>query len=191
MSEANAELTELFRDEATQRLNQMDAALLAVESGEQDAESVGALFRHAHTIKGAASMLGFDDIAALAHAAEDVLAVVRDSGAFPPDLAALLLRVTGALRAMLGGAAEPIDELMADLAATRATLSDGQAAGEAPAPDAPEVPVRQPRAPHELGTPQGLRVPAEKLDHLLNVTAEIMEYRSRLTHELGKERLLS
>lgn len=36
-----------------------------------------------------------------------------------------------------------------------------------------------------------LRVPAEKLDHLLDVTAEIMEYRSRLTHTLGQEQLLS
>jgi two-component system, chemotaxis family, sensor kinase CheA len=192
VSGADAELTELFRDEATQRLNQMDAALLAVESGGQDAESVGALFRHAHTIKGAAGMLGFDDIAVLAHAAEDVLAVVRDTAAFPPDLATLLLRATGALRAMVGGAAEPIDDLVSDLAASRATLSDGRAAaGEAQAPDAPEAPLPQPRAPQDAGTPQGLRVPAEKLDHLLNVTAEIMEYRSRLTHELGKARLLS
>jgi two-component system chemotaxis sensor kinase CheA len=36
-----------------------------------------------------------------------------------------------------------------------------------------------------------LRVPAEKLDHLLDVTAEIMQYRSRLTHTLGQEQLLS
>jgi two-component system, chemotaxis family, sensor kinase CheA len=192
VSDTNTELTELFRDEATQRLNQMDATLLAVESGEQDAEAVGALFRHAHTIKGAAAMLGFDDTAALAHAAEDVLAGVRDAGAFPPDLATLLLRVTAALRAMVGGAAEPVDELVADLAASRARLPAGQAAaGEAPAPDATEVPVPPPRAPHDTGARQGLRVPAEKLDHLLDVTAEIMEYRSRLTHELGKARLLS
>jgi two-component system, chemotaxis family, sensor kinase CheA len=192
VSETNTELTELFRDEATQRLNQMDVSLLAVESGEQDAQAVASLFRHAHTIKGAAAMLGFEDIAALAHAAEDVMAGVRDTASFPPDLATLLLRVTGALRAMVGGAAEPIDGLLADLAASGARLSAGQAAaGEAPAPDAPEAPVPQPRAPDDTGARQGLRVPAEKLDHLLDVTAEIMEYRSRLTHELGKARLLS
>jgi two-component system, chemotaxis family, sensor kinase CheA len=191
VSGANTELTDLFRDEATQRLNQMDAALLAVESGEQDAESVGSLFRHAHTIKGAAAMLGFDDIAALGHAAEDVLAVVRDTADFPPDLATLLLRVTAALRALVGGAAEPIDDLVSDLAASRAALPVDQAAPEqAPAQDAPEVRVPQ-RVPHDAGARQGLRVPAEKLDHLLDVTGEIMEYRSRLTHQLGKVRLLS
>ncbi len=34
-----------------------------------------------------------------------------------------------------------------------------------------------------------LRVPAKKLDHLLDVTAEILEYRSRLEHALGHQQL--
>ena len=55
----------------------MDTALLAVESGAAGAETIDSLFRNAHTIKGAAGMLGFDDVRALAHAAEDVLASVR------------------------------------------------------------------------------------------------------------------
>ena len=63
-------------------------------------------------------MLGFDDIRAVAHAAEDVLAGVRDAGAFPPGLAALLLRATAALRAQVTGAGEPVDDLIDDLAAT-------------------------------------------------------------------------
>jgi two-component system chemotaxis sensor kinase CheA len=36
-----------------------------------------------------------------------------------------------------------------------------------------------------------LRVPAAQLDHLLDVTAEVLEYRSRLTHTLGREQLMS
>ena len=197
MSGVDTELVDLFRDEATQRLDEMDTALLAVESGDRDAESVGSLFRHAHTIKGAAAMLGFDDIRTLAHAAEDVLEVVRDTGAFPPDLATLLLRVTAALRSMVAGGAEPIDALVSDLAASRAALPEGRVAAAgtesvpAAGPPVPSVPVPQARAPDDAGIRQGLRVPAEKFDHLLDVTAEIMEYRSRLTHELGKERLLS
>jgi two-component system, chemotaxis family, sensor kinase CheA len=41
------------------------------------------------------------------------------------------------------------------------------------------------------GTQQTLRVPATKLDHLLDLTAEIVEDRSRLTHTLSQEELLS
>lgn len=220
MSEAAADLMGLFRDEAMQRLDQMDTELLAIESGDADAESVGSLFRHAHTIKGGAGMLGFDDIRALAHAAEDVLAQVRETGVFPPDLAAPLLRATAALRAMVSGSAEPIGELLSDLAATRAALA-GEGEGDPgeneperasppetaspqqtsspPGPPVPSAPAAQSRAPGPqspardatAGAERVLRVPAEKLDDLLDVTAEIMEYRSRLTHTLGQERLLS
>ncbi|MGI8450760.1 MAG: Hpt domain-containing protein, partial [Streptosporangiaceae bacterium] len=69
MSDPDADLTELFRDESAERLDQMDTALLAVESGAAGTETIDSLFRNAHTIKGAAGMLGFDDVRALAHAA--------------------------------------------------------------------------------------------------------------------------
>ena len=92
--------TDIFRDEATERLDRMDEALLAIESGQGDADAVDSLFRDAHTIKGAAGMLGLDDIRTLAHAAEDVLAgVARRREPSRPELAAPLLRVTDALRA--------------------------------------------------------------------------------------------
>jgi two-component system, chemotaxis family, sensor kinase CheA len=223
VSEAAADLTGLFRDEARQRLDQMDTELLAIESGHADAESVGSLFRHAHTIKGAAGMLGFDDIRALAHAAEDVLAQVRETGIFPPDLAAPLLRTTAALRAMVSGSPEPIGDLLSDLAASRAALAgegdpgendppenepeqpsppetaSPQQTGSPPGPPVPSAPAAQSRAvgPQSpardatAGAERVLRVPAEKLDDLLDVTAEIMEYRSRLTHTLGQEQMLS
>jgi len=218
VSEAAADLMGLFRDEARQRLDQMDTELLAIESGDADAESVGSLFRHAHTIKGGAGMLGFDDIRALAHAAEDVLAQVRETGVFPPDLAAPLLRATAALRAMVSGSPEPIGGLLSDLAASRAAFAgegdpgeneperasppetaSPQQTGSPPGPPVPSAPAAQSRAPgpqspardSTAGADRVLRVPAEKLDDLLDVTAEIMEYRSRLTHALGQERLLS
>jgi two-component system, chemotaxis family, sensor kinase CheA len=216
VSEAGADLTALFRDEAMQRLDQMDTELLAIESGDANAESIGSLFRQAHTIKGAAAMLGFDDIRALAHAAEDVLAQAREAGVFPPDLAAPLLRATAGLRAMVSGSPEPIGDLLSDLAASRAALAGEGGPGEnepeqvsppEPAgPQQPSAPPRPPPAPVAQVSASGpedpgreataaaervLRVPAGKLDHLIDVTAEIMEYRSRLTHALGQERLLS
>jgi two-component system, chemotaxis family, sensor kinase CheA len=201
MSEAAADLTALFRDEAMQRLDQMDTELLAIESGDGDAEAVGSLFRNAHTIKGAAAMLGFDDVRALAHAAEDVLEQVRESGAFPPDLAPPLLRATAALRAMVSGSEEPIGDLLSDLAAARAALAGGQAGApaaidsdddEPEADGAAPVPEADGPAPDVTAEVQHtLRIPAGKFDHLLDVTAEIMEYRSRLTHTLGQEQLLS
>ncbi len=187
MSDPDADLTELFRDESAERLDQMDTALLAVESGAAGAETIDSLFRNAHTIKGAAGMLGFDDVRALAHAAEDVLASVRTAGVFPPDFAAPLLRATAALRAQVNGTAEPVAGLLDDLAACRAGPPGGEPPGRAPeASTAASTAAASERvAPAPAADVRTLRVPAEKIDHLLDVAGEIMQYRTRLAHSLG------
>ena len=206
MSGLDAELTDIFRDEATQRLDRMDAVLLAIESGRADAEAVNSLFRDAHTIKGAAAMLGLDDIRILAHAAEDVLAPVREAaagaaGAFPAGLVSPLLRVTGALRALAavpaepgtGPAGPPVDELVAELAACRAALPR---AGEDLPEQAPE-PGPQPGRPAERaatsarpdGPSPAIRVPAAKIDHLIDVAGEIVQQRNQAQHLIGGPKL--
>jgi two-component system chemotaxis sensor kinase CheA len=203
VSDLDAELTDIFRDEAAERLDQMEAALLAVESGDAGAESVDSLFRNAHTIKGAAGMLGLDDIRALAHAVEDVLAGVRGTGVFPSEVAAPLLRATTVLRAQVAGAQEPVDGLLRDLAASAAMLASGGAgladagaqagragAGEASQPDA-DVREADPEAGRPKADRRPLRVPAEKIDRLLDVVGEVMQYRGRLAHSLGGQAQLS
>src|ERR1035441_4344241 len=143
-AEFNAELTEIFREEATTRLDQMDKALLAMESGNADAETIDSLFRNAHTIKGSAGMLGFADVRSLGHAVEDILASVREEGVFPPELAEPLMRATAGLRAQITGTAEPIAGLLDDLAASVAAYRGGDigAPGASlPGPGGPEVTV--------------------------------------------------
>ena len=188
MSEPDAGLRELFRDETTQRLDQMDEALLAIEAGNVGAGAVDGLFRHVHTIKGAAALMGFDEVRALAHAAEDVLARVRSADVPAPQAAAPLLRATAAMRDRLAGAGEPADALLGELTALGSP-------GAAPAPARPEADPPDRRAPKrgepDPGAPRSLRIPAAKLDHLVDVTAEIMEYRSSLTHTLGQHQLLA
>jgi len=284
--EADAELLQLFQDETTQRLDDMDADLLAAETGNVPPDTIDALFRNAHTIKGASGILGFSDMAALAHAAEDILALARSRGVLHPDLVAPLLRATAALRARVGGAAEAFDDLIAELNASRAALEAGTfadtagAAGGGPGTDAgtaetstgpagtgtgggagaagrelaPLAPagswaakagtgrptsLPQPRpafgpgdgipadpdaaptptanqqlaplpepaplpapvpalpssaSPAQAAAPPGrsqdagrrsIRVPAEKIDHLLDLVGEVMQDRRRLAHALG------
>ncbi|HEY5358146.1 MAG TPA: response regulator [Streptosporangiaceae bacterium] len=205
MSESAVDLPALFRDETTQRLDQMDTALLAVEAGEAGAETVDSLFRNAHTIKGAAGMLGFDDVRAVAHAAEDILSGVREAQVFPPALAGPLLVATAALRAQVTGDGPAVDDVLGELAASRAALLDGDVrppgavAAEPSPPEAAEPVQAVPPAtgsppadvPPPAGTRRELRVPAEKIDHLLDVVGEIMQHRRRLTHSLGPERELA
>jgi two-component system, chemotaxis family, sensor kinase CheA len=205
MSELDAELADIFRQEAVERLDQMDEGLLAVEAGDAGAADLDALFRNVHTIKGAAGMLGLDDIRALAHAAEDLLASARTAGAFPPQLAGPLLRTTAVLRACVTGAPEPVGEAIADLTETGSALSAGPALAAAPddrtAGEPPSVPAAAPGdAPPAVSSPAAagpkagerpLRVPAQKIDRLLDVVGELMQFRGQTAHALGGEGALS
>jgi len=253
VSDLDAELADIFRDEAAERLGQMETALLAVESGSAGAESVDSLFRNVHTIKGAAGMLGYDDIRALAHAVEDVLARVRETAVFPPGLAALLLRATTALGGQVTGTGEPADEIVADLAASLAaspggaagngrTVGNGRTAGQGgaagqpgaqagddvagpvvagpvvagpveeglvaagPVAEGPAAEGPAAASPRWAGEPEAagggeapgspikgrpLRVPAGKIDRLLDIVGEFMQYRGRLTHSLSAQAIRS
>ncbi len=83
---------ETYVHESRDLLQQMEELLLEFSQGRSDPESVNALFRAAHTIKGSAGLFGLDGIVDFTHVVESVLDLVRDSAVpMTPDLAALLL----------------------------------------------------------------------------------------------------
>lgn len=210
------DLAELFRDEAMRRIDAMDAALLEIETGNAGAETLTNLFREAHTIKGAAGMVGQDDVRVVAHAVEDILAVLRERGTFPASLVPGLLRATGLLRSQVAGRAGPAVPVLDELAAARATLTPGTAA-ERPAaeplaaeplaaePPAAELPLPEPPAteppaseppPAEPPPPSPpaaaqpspspvVRVPAGKIDRMLDLVGEVVLNHRGLVHSAG------
>ena len=93
---------DLFSLEATTRLSRLGEQLLALEARGNDPELIGAIFREAHTLKGAAAVVGLDDAGRVAHALEDVLECVR-SGECPvsAELVDLALRVVDGLTVMV------------------------------------------------------------------------------------------
>jgi two-component system, chemotaxis family, sensor kinase CheA len=159
-----SDFLDIFRDEATERLDHMVATLLALEAGAGAPDAVDSLFRDAHTIKGAAGMLGLEEIQALAHAVEDVLDGIRDKRAVPPELIDPLLRAADSLRRHVADAADELASLPADRSAVVRDLE----------PD----PERR-----------SIRVPAEKLDRLLDLVGETVLHRRRLEHKLASEGL--
>jgi two-component system chemotaxis sensor kinase CheA len=78
--------------EAHTLLQEMEGILLKLENDPHDADSIDALFRAAHTIKGSAGMFNLDPIVEFTHIVEDVLVRVRDGKVeVVSDLVALLL----------------------------------------------------------------------------------------------------
>jgi len=78
--------------EARELLQDMEDSLLRLESDPNDADTIGAIFRAAHTIKGSAGLFGLDPIVSFTHIVEDVLDRVRDGAVvIEANLIAVLL----------------------------------------------------------------------------------------------------
>ncbi|SNY69124.1 chemotaxis protein CheA [Stenotrophomonas sp. CC120223-11] len=132
-----------FFEESREGLDAMEAGLLALESGQQDAEIINSVFRAAHSIKGGAGTFGFDAIAGLTHVLETLLDELRaGKRALEGHAVDAMLSSVDVLRALLreaehGQAADP-----AAVAAVKARLEavlSGQAAPSAPAAVAAKV----------------------------------------------------
>lgn len=69
---------ETFREEARELLAGLEASLLILEDDPQNAEEISAVFRAMHTIKGSASMFGFDVVSGFTHDLETLFDRVRN-----------------------------------------------------------------------------------------------------------------
>jgi CheY-like chemotaxis protein/HPt (histidine-containing phosphotransfer) domain-containing protein len=128
-SAADLEFLPIFRTEAQERLDTIEATLHALDPDQVDPVAVETLVREAHTIKGAAGMVGLMEAHQIAHALEDVLrAALHDGGALGRDLVEILLRGAHVLRDAIHGH----DAEAAAIAATHHPLFEAQAATERP-----------------------------------------------------------
>lgn len=71
-------LLEDFVEGAGESLDEMESALLELETDLNNIELFNTIFRAMHTIKGAAQFVGLDKVSALSHVLEDLLDVLRN-----------------------------------------------------------------------------------------------------------------
>lgn len=75
---------QVFFDESAEHLASMESLLLSIDIASPDSESLNAIFRAAHSIKGSSGTFGFNDMAELTHVMESMLDRVR-KGEAPLD----------------------------------------------------------------------------------------------------------
>lgn len=68
----------MFLEESMENLQTLNESLLELEKNPNDVDTLNQIFRVAHTIKGMAATMGFNNIAELTHKMEDVLSEFRD-----------------------------------------------------------------------------------------------------------------
>jgi two-component system chemotaxis sensor kinase CheA len=164
-----AELDSVVRDflvESHENLDGVDQQLVQLEDRQGDPESIAAIFRTIHTIKGTCGFLGFGKLEHLAHAGEDLLSRLRDGRQnLNPAITGALLDMVDAIRRILAQIEESGsegDEAYASLCGRLQQLTQGTlpeaapaepAVAVAPAPSADVAPPVPVPGPPTAGTP--------------------------------------
>ena len=169
-TDLQVELLPIFREEANDRLDDIVACLLDVEAGRAADDATDHLFRHAHSIKGSAGMVGMTEAQTIADSLEDILSAARDEGSLAVEQVEPLLRAADALRRVIaddghGGVGE-----VSSVAIAR------------PVEDAPASTVQTAGATKPAPS---LRVAADKVDRMLDAVGETVLHHRRLEHLLG------
>lgn len=157
---------ELLRDfaiRAGEHLDDAEERALALEADPNDTESIDAVFRAFHTIKGMAGFLALDPVSEHAHASESLLADVRKAGAglTEANVAALFPAIDG-MRALVADATG-----IAGDAPSAAEVTPGAHAG-------PTATLGE-HAPEQVALRAGsVRVDAARLDALLDAIGELV-----------------
>jgi len=180
-----------FLVESEEGLDLMEQALVQMESSPSDPELLPNIFRVAHSLKGNATSLELRDLAGFAHVVEDLLDLFREQQALPSaDLISLLLKAVDELRAMVSASKSGPQELTRGQQALRKQIAQEvekrskrvvtASGASAESSSAVKLDVL-PGASHRT-----LRADVDKLDHMLNLTGEIVIAQGRLRQMIEK-----
>ena len=136
--DAMAAIKQTFFQECEEQLAELETGLLAIEGGQSDLETINAVFRAVHSVKGGAGAFHLDDLVGFAHIFETTLDHVRSGKLSPtPDLLKTMLRSADVLADLVraardGGTVEESRKkaLADELARWSGGGGDGHAAAE-------------------------------------------------------------
>lgn len=160
----DASLLELFSLEAEAQTQVLSTGLLALERNPTQADQLEACMRAAHSLKGAARIVGVDAGVSVAHVMEDCLVSAQEGRLYlqPEHIDALLQGTDLLMRIATPGGAELVAaDIPLYVALMERLLTPGAAmpAAQMPEPPVPELPIAQPQAPVQaqgafLGEPE-------------------------------------
>jgi len=102
-----AAIKQTFFQECEEQLSELESGLLRMEDGDHDPETINAVFRAVHSIKGGAGAFGFDDLVEFVHVFETTLDLLRSKTLEPtPAIIKTLLRASDILSDLVRAARE-------------------------------------------------------------------------------------
>jgi len=158
----DAFMLEIFRSEVETHVETLTSGLLSLERNPADARHIDEMMRGAHSIKGAARIVGIDPAVRIAHVMEDGF-IAAQSGKLTlrPEHVDTLLRGVDMLSRIANGTRDPAFDWVKFEGDTGILVAEMTAALEASSPAAVSLPIAAPTA-HEnsqIKTPGETRGP--------------------------------
>ena len=180
------EIKEIFFQECEEQLAELESGLLKMNDGDRDSETVNAVFRAVHSIKGGAGAFGLDDLVSFAHVFETTLDCVRSNKLEPTqDVMKVMLKSADVLADLVTASRDGggVDEARSrGLVKELEALAHGEmpapsAAVEAPAPKAAApAPVKAAPAPTDDSGFQPIPFTFDAFDGAEDVQPELPQY---------------
>ncbi len=170
-----------FAAEAEEILGSVEEQLLSLENDPRNRETIGAIFRAVHTLKGSAACIGMESLASVLHRVEDFLDRLREGkseadGDTVTNLLAFVDSVRGSVAAAAAGEdrVHPAAQTIADALNGTATDATAPAVASGISPAAPAA--------------RNIRIETGRLDRILDLTGEISIARGRVRQQLDQRR---
>ena len=179
---------EAFREDASEIMNEWEAACLKVQSASRD-EVFQALMRCAHNLKGNAGLMGFELLSSSMHRLEDRLIELSKSGADPREvsLLAIFLEIEKLISRWLKKMADDptyVPDSLSVLSKLEAWGTGVSVDGQGPVPAAMG-------GAQEVVTPanEQVRIASQKLDLLIQLVGELTLAQAIVSHGRAEDQL--
>ncbi|MEG3146089.1 chemotaxis protein CheA [Sphingomonas sp. RT2P30] len=183
------DLLQEFIAETRETLEALSGEIVAWESAPENRDRLDAIFRFVHTVKGSCGFLDLPRLARLSHAAEDVLAAVRD-GRRTPDTAlvnavlAIVDRIGEIVEAIDVGTA--LDDSGEDLliAALDKDVGEANGGGQDAGPLAPSPALSASQGTAARNASRSVRLNVDLLDRMMSGMSDMVLARNELARRL-------
>ncbi|RXH58626.1 chemotaxis protein CheA [Granulicella sibirica] len=175
---ADEDLILEFITESTEHLVTIESQMLLLEKDSAESETLNAVFRGFHTIKGLAGFLEFTAIQSLAHEVETVLDLARNGQlAVTPSVVDAVLESTDVVRReldgiskRLAGKAFPPSGVTEDLLGRIRRVAAAQSAAVSPPSPSEPSPAAPPSVPQNQPATAALPIPVQRKGHPVEVS---------------------
>lgn len=207
-AEISSQVMELYLQEAREQLDDINYLLLKLEKAPENEELQHHLMRCMHTLKGSSGMVYAQKIETLAHRCEDILdRNLKAKNPLPAELFDLLFEAVDEISHILESLRKQGREEPRKFDAVLMKLENYFRGVEAVAPaEAPEIEKARPAAREALAEAEGgemvilgkkeeaplpgketfLRLNIKKMDHLLNLAAELVISNNQFKNQLDR-----